>query len=49
MPLGLGLFALAMVLAVIMGWVAASNSRRFDDTRHVSLIGSNGRKNGNGR
>lgn len=42
MVLGLGLFALAMVLTIVLGWTAAVNSRSFDDSKHVNLVLSNG-------
>lgn len=47
MVLGLGLFAIAMVLAVGLGWVAATNSRNFDESKHVNLVAT--ALNGNGK
>lgn len=42
MALGLGLFAFSMILAVGLGWIAAKNSREFNESRYVSLVNGNG-------
>lgn len=48
MALGLGLFAVAMVLAVSLGWIAAKNSREFDESKHINLVATM-LGNGNGK
>ncbi|MFZ5826546.1 MAG: hypothetical protein ACOY94_19815 [Bacillota bacterium] len=49
MALGLGLFAVAMILAVGMGWIAATNSRNFDESKHENLVALSLNGNGNGK
>lgn len=46
MALGLGLFALAMVIAVVLGAIAARNSRDFDESKHVNMVTIALQKNG---
>lgn len=36
--LGLGLFAVSMIIAIAFGWKAANSSRDWDEAKHVNLI-----------
>ncbi|HEY3364348.1 MAG TPA: hypothetical protein VGK74_04790 [Symbiobacteriaceae bacterium] len=45
--LGLGLFALSMVIAVALGWKAAEGSKVWDEASHINLVQTLG--NGKGK
>lgn len=49
MALGLGLFAVAMIVALVLGRKAANNSRKWDEARHISLIKAAGNGKAAGR
>ncbi len=44
--LGLTLFGFAMILAIVIGSIAARNSKEWDEAKHVNLIGN---QNSNGK